>query len=151
MPNTIDFSGYISAPTRDFTGRRWAFERIADWLASPIGTPTYLVGGGPGSGKTALAARLAQISKGVIPPVHPRLGPACLAYAHFCQAGYDPSLNPLDFVRHLSLALASRYPGFAQALAGAELAIADEDKTASVTASAVISVTTADLSVATAV
>lgn len=120
MPNTIDFSGYISAPTRDFTGRRWAFERIADWLASPIGTPTYLVGGGPGSGKTALAARLAQISKGVIPPVHPRLGPACLAYAHFCQAGYDPSLNPLDFVRHLSLALASRYPGFAQALAGAE-------------------------------
>ncbi len=46
----------------------------------------------------------------------PGLGSRALAFAHFCRASNDTTLNPLRFVEALSTALARRYPPFAAAL-----------------------------------
>lgn len=113
----FDFTDYTAERTHNFTGREWAFARIADWLlGQPAARRVFLLGGGPGSGKTAFAARLAQFSQGTVAGPFPPLKQNCLAYAHFCRWNDDASLNPLDFVSGLSLALSRRYPIFAQAL-----------------------------------
>jgi energy-coupling factor transporter ATP-binding protein EcfA2 len=99
----------------DFTGREWALQSIDSWLAG--NGRLYVIGGGPGSGKTALAARLALISSD--PPSyggHKHLRKDSLTYFHFCQATNDPTVNPLDFIRRLSLALGERYPEYALAI-----------------------------------
>jgi hypothetical protein len=49
---------YIDERARDFTGRLWLFLRIRQLLAGPPGR--LVLSAGPGSGKTAVAARLAQ-------------------------------------------------------------------------------------------
>ncbi len=113
----IDFSGYIEEKTRDFAGRDWVFAEIGHWLADPDLSRLFLLTGGPGSGKTAVAARLAQMSLGQVPPnMLAHLGKGQLAYFHFCQAQIDATVNPLRFVESLSTALANRYPPFAEAL-----------------------------------
>src|SRR5262245_59465500 len=115
---TSDLAAYIADRTRDFTGRAWVFRRIDGWLAAP--TPRFfLLQGGPGSGKTAVAARLAQISDGTVAEgmqayLHLRAG--WIAYAHFCRAGRDSTLHPLRFLESLSQTLAARYAPFADAL-----------------------------------
>ena len=106
-----DYTNLIVDRTLDFTGRDWVFTRIAQWLSEPTSSRYFLLGGGPGGGKTALAARLTQISAGTgAAPNCPPLGKNCLAYVHFCQAKNDLTLDPSGtFVRNLSLALSQRY------------------------------------------
>lgn len=113
----IDFLPYITERTRDFTGREWVFEKVSEWLADPDGARIFLLTGGPGSGKSAVAARLAQMSLSQTEAAHyPRLSKDSLAYFHFCQAQSDATLNPLRFVEALSAVLANRFPPFAAAL-----------------------------------
>jgi len=101
--------------TRDFTGRQWVLQEIDRWLAEP--TPRFLVTGRPGTGKSAIAARLVQLSNGdILDDELPRLRPGFLAYAHFCQFRNYPTLNPLTFVQDLSARLASLHEGFRRAL-----------------------------------
>lgn len=89
-----DFSDLIVDRTKDFIGREWVFAKIDRWLADPKGARVFLLIGGPGSGKMALAARLAQTSLGeVLASDYSRLGPGCLAFAHFCQVYDDPTLG----------------------------------------------------------
>jgi hypothetical protein len=108
---------YIESRTRDFTGREWVFRKIGDWLSDTAGRRIFLLTGGPGTGKTAVAARLAQMSLGKAEAVsYPGLGRDCLAYFHFCQAGLETTLSPLTFVKGLSEALANRYAPFRTAL-----------------------------------
>src|SRR5512136_233476 len=111
------FAALIAERTQNFTGREWVFAALSRWLADPAAPRLFLLTGGPGSGKTALAARLAQMSLGApgVEPL-PGLSKGFLAYHHFCLAKDDPTLAPLRFVETLSLALAQRYPSFAQAL-----------------------------------
>ena len=86
----VDFTPFITERTRDFTGREWVFAEVDRWLADPAGLRIFLLTGGPGSGKTAVAARLAQMSLGQTPPGAPvHLGRGCLACFHFCQAQDD--------------------------------------------------------------
>ena len=97
-------------------------QRISVWLQAGQ-PPLFLLGGGPGSGKTTLAARLVQTANGrgwraklcrpfPLPPPWCPVGWRLPIFAAF----NDESLNPLNFVRNLSLSLAGLYPPFAEAL-----------------------------------
>lgn len=112
----MDFSSYIDERTQYFTGRNWVFKTINDWHGA--NSPrVFLLVGGPGTGKTAIAAKLTQISDGKSTiPNSPLLTSGWLTYSHFCQAGSEGTLSPLDFVASLSAALANRYPAFRKAL-----------------------------------
>jgi hypothetical protein len=113
----MDFSSYITERTQFFAGRDWVFEAINHWASAAAGSRTFLLVGGPGTGKTAIAARLAQTSDGTCEvPTANSLVPEWLTYYHFCQAGLDSTLSPLSFVASLSEALANRYATFRDSL-----------------------------------
>ena len=112
----LDFQALIDDRTRQFTGRAWVFDRVNAWLADPAGARTFLLTGGPGTGKTAIAARLALASQGTPIAGCGALAPGFLRYHHFCQAGLDSTLAPMRFVQALSEALANGLPDFQAAL-----------------------------------
>jgi WD40 repeat protein len=100
----VNFDDLIDERTRSFTGRGWVFDRIADWYA---GTErTLLITGKPGTGKTAVAARVAQALFGTSaePRLTVRVRPARVI-VHFCRAGNDVTLDPLRFVEALAQGL----------------------------------------------
>lgn len=112
----LDFSTYIAEHTQNFTGRNWVFKSINDWLVEGKNR-IFLLTGGPGEGKSAIATRLAQISDGIVTDTSdPEFLPNWLTYYHFCQFGLEDTLSPLTFVQSLSEALANRYPKFRNAL-----------------------------------
>ena len=105
----------IDERTQGFIGRRWVFERIDAWLAD--GSRKLFVAGGPGTGKSALAGRLAQISNGDLGiPTLSHLGAGCITYAHFCQSRNTPRINPITFVENLSARLAAISDDFREVL-----------------------------------
>src|SRR5947209_6859824 len=108
----VDFTGYIIESTHNFTGREWVFQAINDWLASPNGSRYFFLTGEPGSGKTAIACRLAQISQGAVTPSAGLtcLTPHFLSALHFCSARDSRWVNPYVFAESLALQLAGRYP-----------------------------------------
>jgi hypothetical protein len=105
----LDFGSYIDEKARLFIGREWVFQDISDWLAKPDGSRHFLLTGEPGSGKTALAARLAQFSLGSAhPPARSQmLSQGFLNAVHFCRAGASSWLDPRTFARSISLQLTS--------------------------------------------
>src|SRR6266700_4348775 len=73
----VDFDSYIAERSTQFSGRVWVFERIHDWLTQPSSSRLLLLTGEPGSGKTAIAARLVEFSRfldPIIAVVAPRGG-----------------------------------------------------------------------------
>jgi hypothetical protein len=112
----MDFSSYIEERTDGFIGRDWVFKEINDWFTAGK-SRIFLLAGGPGTGKSAIAAKLTQISDGTaIIPDAPLLSPGWLTYSHFCQAGSEGTLSPTDFVSALSESLANRYEQFRHSL-----------------------------------
>ncbi len=109
-------SVYLDERTRHFSGRGWVFDAVNAWLSSETGSRVFLLTGGPGTGKSAIAARLAQMNLGQVAAPHPALGRDSLTYVHFCQTGVEDTLSPVTFVQSLSEALANRFPVFRQAL-----------------------------------
>jgi MinD-like ATPase involved in chromosome partitioning or flagellar assembly len=98
-------------PPPDFTGRDWVLVELDKWLRESS-APTMLILGGPGSGKSALAARMvAAAGRG-----GEGLGPLRLAgrvlVAHACR----PEAGWRSFVEALVRALAARSPQFAVAV-----------------------------------
>jgi hypothetical protein len=110
----IDFSNYIADRTRDFTGRTWVFEAIRDWWADSNGERFFLLTGEPGSGKTAIVARLAQFAQGT--ETFPGLATGFLQAVHFCSARDSIWIDPKEFARSLALQLAASIPEFGLAL-----------------------------------
>lgn len=107
---------WLPKAPESFIGRFWVFNAIDQWLASDTGS-TLLIQGEPGSGKSALALRLLQISRGEVENQDwSYIVPGLLVYAQFCNAVNVHSYDPAYFVKSLSLALANRYPAFATAL-----------------------------------
>ncbi len=98
----LDFSDYIDQVTKGFTGREGAFAEINKWLDTPSGPVFFLITGSPGSGKSALAARLTKI-------------PNVVAY-HFCLAGRSETTDARTFVASVIIQLMRSLPGFGPAL-----------------------------------
>ncbi len=115
-PTIIATASYPEERTRFFTGRQWVFDALNAWLSNDAGPRVFLLTGGPGTGKSAIAGRLAQMNLGEVAAPHPTLGKDCLTYVHFCQSGVEHTLSPVTFVQSLSQALANRYVEFRQAL-----------------------------------
>jgi hypothetical protein len=114
----LDFDPYIAERTGEFSERDWVFERIHAWI-SDLNAPRFLLlTGEPGSGKTAIAARLVQFSRGEVPApgTCPEFRGGFLAGTHFCVARAGDWIDPSSFSRSLSLQLAAHYPDFARAL-----------------------------------
>ncbi|ONI93079.1 hypothetical protein ALI22I_00200, partial [Saccharothrix sp. ALI-22-I] len=98
----------------EFTGRVWALDKVAEWLAG--GERVLLVVAEPGVGKSAFAARLVQATRGEIPSRH-GLGPEWLAAAHFCQHRRQETLAAVRILERLAAQLAESVPGYAHILA----------------------------------
>src|SRR5262249_21722056 len=78
----------------NFTSRNWVFRKIDVWLAE-IGQRCFLLTGYPGTGKSAVLARLVQISLGSASAEGcPYLRPGFLDHHHFCRAQTDSTLSP---------------------------------------------------------
>jgi len=117
----LDFLQYINERADAFTGRSWVFDCIHEWLLRPEGKRFLLLTGEPGSGKSAIAARLAQFSSGsAVPPLGcPKFCPGFLGSTHFCYARSGTWIDPLRFARSISMQLAHSSQQFAQALKNA--------------------------------
>lgn len=113
----IDFTRYVTERVGTFTGRTWVFRAIHEWLVRPDGSRYFLLTGEPGSGKTAIAARLSEFSVGTIapPPGFQQFMPGFLCAVHFCRATASDWIDPRTFAKSISLQLAA-IPEFARAL-----------------------------------
>ncbi len=103
----FDFTDYIGKRIENFTGRTWVFQEIDNWLGLQNNARYFLLTGEPGSGKSAIAARLAYLSTGetIQPSGCRHLSPGFLQVVHFCSATDSISLDPLIFARSVALQL----------------------------------------------
>jgi hypothetical protein len=107
---------FVSQIALDFVGRQWVLERVNDWLGSSE-SRYFLIVGRSGMGKTALAARLWQISRGLVGIDElrfPQLTPGYLTYAYLAQAMDPISLALVEFLEGLSRMLVYRYEDYAR-------------------------------------
>jgi hypothetical protein len=91
-----------------FTGRRWAFEAIEHWLAGPPKQRVFWIAGGPGVGKTALAAVLSSRCPEV-------------AALHLCKFGHAQKSDPRRVVTSIVYQLATQLPDYQALLAAMDV------------------------------
>jgi WD40 repeat protein len=83
-------------------------DRLDAFLAGP--DRAFLLTGDPGTGKSAIAAHLVQVSAGTIPaPGYAGLGPGFLFHAHLCRANDPNRIRPSRLVEALSSHLGSAF------------------------------------------
>jgi AAA ATPase domain len=86
-----------------FVGRQWAVERIADWLGSD--SPSLVVAGPPGTGKTALL-------KAVAAGRHQATPRGRFQAVHVCRAQADATTDPLRVLANIAGQLRRSVPGY---------------------------------------
>ena len=104
---------YVDERAGAFVGREWVFAQVRSFLSGPPGT--FLLRGDPGTGKTAVAARLAQASCGRLGAADspPPVGERAISAGVFCRAG---KATVPELAQRLSDQLAASVDGFADAL-----------------------------------
>ncbi len=90
----IDFKLDIYKHVKDFIGRTWLIKDIEHWLKEKSSRLMFITGN-PGTGKTALMAKLIHIF------------PHVAAY-HFCISKYEISLVPERFIQSIAAQLATQ-------------------------------------------
>jgi WD40 repeat protein/serine/threonine protein kinase len=104
-----DFTPFLVAKLRDFTGREWLFQEIEEWRVKGL-TSALLIVGEPGVGKSAILAALVQRNP----------SRQVLAY-HCCRADTPSTLEPAGFVRSLVSMFSARLDDYAAMLAGSSV------------------------------
>ncbi|AJE83348.1 beta transducin-like protein [Streptomyces albus] len=104
----------LARQSESFVGREWALAEIESWYLSD--EPSLIVTADPGVGKSALAVRLSQISRGEAPATK-ELGPGWLHAWHFCQAHRFTSLNIRGVLEQVAGQLCTTLPGYAETVA----------------------------------
>ena len=104
LPEPLDFTLFLEAKRKNFTGRQWLFKRIEDWRANGS-QPALLITGKPGVGKSAIVGAL----------VHENPGDGILAF-HCCRADTPATLEPANFVTSIAAMLAARLDDYAEML-----------------------------------
>jgi hypothetical protein len=87
--------------TEGFCGRDWLFDKLKDRTSA---FPGLLLLGGPGTGKSAIIAKLLRLNNFPI-----------LAY-HFFQAGARQTLRPAVLINNLAARIANRFPEYKKRL-----------------------------------
>jgi len=109
---------YVAERAGAFVGREWVFERVRSFLSGSPGT--FLLRGDPGTGKTAVAARLAQASCGRAQAggsrAEPPIGEGTISAGVFCRAGKK---TVPELIQQLASQLADSVDGFAGVLQSA--------------------------------
>ncbi|MFF2216461.1 hypothetical protein [Streptomyces antibioticus] len=110
----------LAEPSDSFIGREWALAEVASWYGT--NEPLLVILAEPGVGKSALAVRLARISRGEVPS--PRgFGAGWLHAWHFCQAQRFGSLNLRSVLEQIAGQLCATLPGYTEAVASHSPAI----------------------------
>jgi hypothetical protein len=86
-----------------FVGRRWAVARIADWLQSD--SPSLVVAGPAGAGKSALVTAAASGRHGAPPP-------GTFHAIHVCKAHVPASTDPIHVLAGIAGQLDRSVPGY---------------------------------------
>ena len=107
MLQPLDFQADLSQHVPNFVGREWVFERIDVWLREPGGSRVFWIVGGPGVGKTAIAAYLC----------HKR---DVVAF-HLCKYGHDDKADPRRCVMSIAYQLCTQLPEYERQLASLDL------------------------------
>jgi WD40 repeat protein len=103
----LDFGVEVSRLTRDFTGREWLFAEIDAWLRTDT-SRLFLITGDPGTGKSAVMARLIDRYPSVS---------AC----HFCVSSLSDSIDPFRFGCSIAAQLATQLDDYRVALDAVDL------------------------------
>jgi len=103
----LDVGIEVSRLTREFTGREWLFAQIDDWLTNDD-SQMFLITGDPGTGKSAVMARLIAQNPAVT---------AC----HFCVSSLSDSLDPFRFACSIAAQLATQIDDYKMALDAVDL------------------------------
>ena len=99
-----DFTPFLVAKLKGFTGRQWLFQEIDEWRARGS-EPALLIIGEAGIGKSTIVAAL----------IHENPGGQVLAY-HCCRADTPATLEPAGFVRSLAAMLSAQLDDYAAML-----------------------------------
>ncbi|HEX8499450.1 MAG TPA: TIR domain-containing protein [Pyrinomonadaceae bacterium] len=99
----LDFKADVEPHLAKFTGRRWVFERVDEWLGQPDASRVFWLVGDPGIGKSAIAAKLVAERAEVV------------AF-HFCQHNNLLKSDPRRVVLSLAFQLSTQFPDYADQL-----------------------------------
>jgi tetratricopeptide (TPR) repeat protein len=93
----ISYQADVAQHLPRFTGRKWLFERIDQWIKDPSGDRVFWLTGDPGSGKTAISSKLST-------------GCPEVAAFHICRYGDYFKADPHRVVLSIAWQLATQLP-----------------------------------------
>ncbi|MGZ7135940.1 MAG: P-loop domain-containing protein, partial [Methanobacterium sp.] len=99
----IPFDADILQHINRFSGRKWLFKSIDEWLSSSDASRILLIIGNPGSGKTAIASWLSDNCK-------------YIEAFHLCRQGHCDKSDPRKAVTSIAYQLSTQFPEYQERL-----------------------------------